>query len=246
MVSRARGRRVRSSWDNNYFDNLFGHEWEQSKSPAGATQWVPKDGGGANTVPDAHDPAKLHAPTMFTTDLALRFDPIYEPISKRFHENPDQFELAFAKAWFKLTHRDMGPHVRSLGAWVPAEPQFWQDPVPEATHQPIDAAEVTALKDRILGSGLSASQLVATAWASAATFRGTDKRGGANGARIRLEPQKDWEVNDSAQIAMVLRTLEGIQSDFNASHARRQGLAGRPHRARWRWRRREGGEGRRA
>jgi catalase-peroxidase len=205
-------------WDNSYFDTLFGHEWEQSKSPAGATQWVPKDGGGANTVPDAHDPVKLHAPIMFTTDLALRLDPDYGPISKRFHENPDQFELAFAKAWYKLTHRDMGPRVRSLGPWVPAEPQLWQDPVPDATHQPIDAAQVKELKELIVGSGLTVSQLVATAWASAASFRGTDKRGGANGARIRLEPQKDWEVNDSAQVTIVLRTLEGIQSEFNAAH----------------------------
>jgi catalase-peroxidase len=206
-------------WDNSYFDTLFGYEWEPSTSPAGATQWVPKDGGGANTVPDAHDPTKLHAPIMFTTDLALRLDPVYGPISKRFHENPDQFELAFAKAWYKLTHRDMGPRSRSLGPWVPAEPQLWQDPVPEATHDRIDADQVKELKERILGSGLSVSQLVATAWASAASFRGTDKRGGANGARIRLAPQKDWEVNDSAEVTMVLRTLEGIQGDFNAAHA---------------------------
>jgi catalase-peroxidase len=205
-------------WDNSYFDTLFGHEWVQSQSPAGATQWVPKDGGGANTVPDAHDPVKLHAPIMFTTDLALRLDPEYGAISKRFHENPDQFELAFAKAWYKLTHRDMGPHVRSLGPWVP-EPQLWQDPVPEATHQPINAAQVKELKELILGSGLTVSQLVATSWASAASFRGTDKRGGANGARLRLEPQKDWEVNDSAEVTMVLRTLENIQSEFNAAHA---------------------------
>ena len=206
-------------WDNSYFDTLFGYEWEQSKSPAGATQWVPKDGAGADTVPDAHDPTKRHAPIMLTTDLALRFDPIYGPISKRFHENPEQFELAFAKAWYKLTHRDMGPRSRSLGPWVPAEPQIWQDPLPDVTHPLIDAKRSRNLKGRILGSGLSVSQLVATAWASASTFRGTDKRGGANGARIRLAPQKDWEVNESAQIAMVLRTLEGIQSDFNASHA---------------------------
>jgi catalase-peroxidase len=206
------------TWDNSYFDTLFGHEWEQSKSPSGATQWVPKDGGGAGTVPDAHDPTKRHAPIMFTTDLALRLDPIYEPISKRFHEHPEEFELAFAKAWYKLTHRDMGPHSRSLGPWVP-EPQSWQDPVPDVTTPLVGAAEVAELKERILGSGLSVSQLVATAWASAATFRGTDKRGGANGARIRLAPQKDWEVNDSAEVAMVLRTLEGIQSEFNASHA---------------------------
>ena len=205
-------------WDNSYFDTLFGHEWEQSQSPAGATQWVPKDGGGAGTVPDAHDPTKSHSPIMFTTDLALRMDPIYEPISKRFHENPDEFELAFAKAWYKLTHRDMGPRSRSLGPWVPAEPQLWQDPLPDVTKPLIGAKHVADLKEQILGSGLSVSQLVATAWASAATFRGTDKRGGANGARIRLAPQKDWEVNDSAEVAMVLRTLEGIQSDFNGSH----------------------------
>jgi len=205
-------------WDNSYFDTLFGHEWEQTKSPAGATQWTPKDGGGAGTVPDAHDPVKRHAPVMFTTDLALRLDPIYEPISKRFHEHPDQFELAFAKAWYKLTHRDMGPRSRSLGPWVPAEPQLWQDPVPEATHEPIGATQIAELKELILASGLSVSQLVATAWASAATFRGTDKRGGANGARIRLAPQKDWEVNDSAEVTMVLRTLEGIQSAFHESH----------------------------
>jgi catalase-peroxidase len=205
-------------WDNSFFDTLFGHEWEQSKSPAGATQWIPKDGGGAGTVPDAHDSTKSHAPIMLTTDLALRMDSLYAPISKRFHENPDQFELAFAKAWYKLTHRDMGPRSRSLGPWVPSEPQSWQDPVPEATHDPIGAAHVAELKGLILASGLSVSQLVATAWASAATFRGTDKRGGANGARIRLAPQKDWEVNDSAEVTMVLRTLEGIQSDFNESH----------------------------
>jgi len=208
-----------TKWDNSYFDTLFGYEWEQSQSPAGATQWAPKEGGGAASVRDAHDPTKSHAPVMFTTDLALRLDPIYGPISKRFHENPDQFELAFAKAWYKLTHRDMGPHSRSLGPWVPEEAQLWQDPVPEMTHEPIGSAQINELKERILGSGLSISQLVATAWASAATFRGTDKRGGANGARIRLAPQKDWEVNDSAEISMVLRTLEGIQSDFNASNA---------------------------
>jgi catalase-peroxidase len=206
------------TWDNSYFDTLFGHEWEQSKSPAGATQWVPKDGGGADTVPDAHDPAKRHAPIMFTTDLALRMDPIYEPISKRFHEDPAAFELAFAKAWYKLTHRDMGPRSRSLGPWVPAEPQLWQDPLPDVTAPFVDAVQVAELKASILGSGLTVSQLVATAWASAATFRGTDKRGGANGARIRLAPQKQWEVNDSAEVAMVLRTLEGIQSEFNAAH----------------------------
>ena len=205
-------------WDNSFLDTLFGHEWEQSKSPAGATQWIPKDGGGAGSVPDAHDPSKTHAPIMLTTDLALRMDPLYAPISKRFHENPDQFELAFAKAWYKLTHRDMGPRSRSLGPWVPSEPQSWQDPVPEASHDPISTAHVSELKELILASGLSVSQLVATAWASAATFRGTDKRGGANGARLRLAPQKDWEVNDSAEVSMVLRTLEGIQSDFNETH----------------------------
>ena len=205
-------------WDNSFFDTLFGHEWELSKSPAGAAQWTPKDGSGAGTVPDAHDPVRTHAPMMLTTDLALRMDPLYAPISKRFHENPDQFELAFAKAWYKLTHRDMGPRARSLGPWVPSEAQSWQDPVPEATHDPIGAAQVAELKELILASGLSVSQLVATAWASAATFRGTDKRGGANGARLRLAPQKDWEVNDSAEVTMVLRTLEGIQRDFNESH----------------------------
>ena len=206
-------------WDNSYFDTLFGHEWEQTKSPAGATQWVPKGGVDATLVPDAHDQTKSHAPVMFTTDLALRLDPIYGPISKRFHENPDQFELAFAKAWYKLTHRDMGPRSRSLGPWVPAEPQLWQDPVPEATHEPINAEQVASLKERILATGLTVSQLVATAWASAATFRGTDKRGGANGARLRLAPQRNWEVNDSAEISMVVRTLETLQSEFNASNA---------------------------
>jgi catalase-peroxidase len=207
-----------TKWDNTFFDTLFGHEWEQTKSPAGATQWVPKDGGAAASVPDAHDPTKSHAPIMLTSDLALRMDPIYGPISKRFYENPDQFELAFAKAWYKLTHRDMGPRSRSLGPWVPEEAQLWQDPVPAVTHEPINPAQINELKERILGSGLSISQLVATAWASAATFRGTDKRGGANGARIRLAPQKDWEVNDSAEISMVLRTLEGIKNDFDASN----------------------------
>jgi catalase-peroxidase len=206
------------TWDNSYFDTLFGHEWMQSKSPAGATQWVPTNGGGVDTVPDAHDPSKRHAPVMFTSDLALRLDPIYEPISRRFHENPDEFELAFAKAWYKLTHRDMGPRSRLLGPWVPAEAQIWQDPLPESTGAVIDANQINELKEQILGSGLSIGQLVATAWASAATFRGTDKRGGANGARIRLAPQKDWEVNDSADVSMVLRTLEGIQSEFNQSH----------------------------
>src|SRR6202167_1889716 len=206
------------TWDNSYFNTLFGHEWVQTKSPAGATQWNPKDGGAADTVPDAHDPSKKHAPVMFTSDLALRMDPIYEPISRRFHENPDEFELAFAKAWYKLTHRDMRPHSRLLGPWVP-EAQIWQDPVPEVNGAVIDASQISELKELILASGLTTAQLVATAWASAATFRGTDKRGGANGARVRLAPQKDWEVNDSADVSMVLRTLEGIQSTFNQAHA---------------------------
>ncbi len=205
------------SWDNTFFDLLFTHEWELTKSPAGAFQWKPKDGAGADSVPDAHDPSKRHAPTMLTTDLALRFDPIYGAISKRFHENPQEFADAFAKAWFKLTHRDMGPRSRYLGPWVPKEPQLWQDPLPEVTHALIGAAEILELKTSILASDLSIAALVATAWASASTFRGTDKRGGANGARIRLEPQKDWPVNDPPQLAAVLATLEGIQKDFNAS-----------------------------
>jgi catalase-peroxidase len=208
-----------AKWDNNFFDNLFGYEWVLTKSPGGASQWKPKDGAGADTVPDAHDPARRHAPTMLTTDLALRFDPTYEPISKRFHENPDQFADAFAKAWFKLTHRDMGPYVRGLGALVPAQPQIWQDPIPTPTQPLIDGADVTSLKSTILASGLSAAELIATAWTSASTFRGTDKRGGANGARIRLAPQKDWESNEPAQLAKVLATLESVQSDFNSAHA---------------------------
>jgi catalase-peroxidase len=206
------------TWDNSYFDTLFGHEWVQTKSPGGATQWAPKDGAASDTVPDAHDASKRHAPVMFTSDLALRFDPIYEPISRGFHENPAEFELAFAKAWYKLTHRDMGPRSRLLGPWVPSEAQIWQDPVPDATGAVVDASQIAGLKEQILASGLSTAQLVATAWASAATFRGTDKRGGANGARIRLAPQKDWEVNDSADVSMVLRTLEGIQGEFNQAH----------------------------
>jgi catalase-peroxidase len=205
-------------WDNNYFDNLFGYEWELTKSPAGAHQWTPKDPAAAGTVPDAHDPSKTHAPIMFTTDLALRFDPDYAPISKRFHENPDAFAEAFAKAWYKLTHRDMGPITRCLGPLVP-EPQLWQDPVPAVTHPLIGEAEIAALKAQILASGLSISELVSTAWASAASFRGTDKRGGANGARIRLAPQKDWEVNQPAALAKVLGVLEGIQETFNAAHS---------------------------
>jgi catalase-peroxidase len=206
-------------WDNNYFDNLFGYEWTQVKSPAGATQWTPKEASAQGTVPDAHDPSKRHAPIMFTTDLALKLDPIYAPISKRFQKNPQEFADAFAKAWYKLTHRDMGPVTRCLGPWVPKEPQLWQDPVPAVTHPLIGEKEIAALKSRILASGLSISQLVSTAWASASTFRGTDKRGGANGARIRLAPQKDWEVNQPAQLATVLKTLEGVQKEFNGARS---------------------------
>src|ERR1035438_3672326 len=202
-------------WDNNYFDNLFGYEWELTKSPAGAHQWTPKDASGAGTVPDAHDPSKRHAPNMFTTDLSLKLDPAYAKISKRFHENPAAFADAFSRAWFKLTHRDMGPVSRYLGPLVPAEHLIWQDPVPAVDHELIGERDTAALKAKILASGLSISQLVATAWASAATFRGTDKRGGANGARIRLAPQRDWEVNQPAGLAKVLRTLEAIQKDFN-------------------------------
>jgi len=204
-------------WDNEYFDNLFGYEWEKTKSPAGATQWIPKDAAADGTVPDAHDPSKRHAPIMFTTDLALRVDPEYEKISRRFHENPDQFAEAFSKAWYKLTHRDMGPRSRCLGSMVPHEPLLWQDPVPEVDHPLIDAADVAALKGKILASGLTIPQLVATAWASASTFRGTDKRGGANGARIRLAPQKDWEVNSPEDLARALQKLEQVQTDFNNS-----------------------------
>ncbi len=204
-------------WDNEYFDNLFGYEWELTKSPAGANQWTPKGGAGAGTIPDAFDPSKKHAPTMLTTDLALRFDPIYGQISKRFHEHPEQFAEAFAKAWYKLTHRDMGPHPLLLGPLVPAAPELWQDPVPAVDHPLIEEAEIAALKGKILASGLTVPQLVSTAWASASTFRGTDKRGGANGARIRLAPQKDWEVNEPAELATVLRKLESVQKDFNGS-----------------------------
>ncbi len=204
-----------TKWSNNFFENLFGYEWELTKSPAGAHQWKPKDGGGAGTVPDAHDPSKSHAPFMLTTDLALRMDPIYEPISRRFYENPDQLREAFALAWFKLTHRDMGPRPRYLGPEVPAEELIWQDPIPAVTHELIDEKDIAALKGNILTSGLSVSQLVSTAWASASTYRGSDKRGGANGARIRLVPQKDWEANNPAQLVTVLETLEGIQKEFN-------------------------------
>jgi catalase-peroxidase len=208
-----------TAWDNSFFPVLFGNEWELTQSPAGAHQWQPKDGAGAGTVPDAHDPAKSHPPTMLTTDLSLRFDPIYEPISRRFMENPDQFADAFARAWFKLTHRDMGPVVRYLGLEVPSETLIWQDPVPLVTHELIDAADVAGLKAQILASGLPVSLLVSAAWAAASSFRGSDKRGGANGARIRLEPQNGWEVNNPDQLATVLRTLEGIQQSFNAAHA---------------------------
>jgi catalase-peroxidase len=204
-------------WDNSYFDNLLGHEWELTKSPAGANQWTPKNGASAGTVPDAHDPSKKHAPMMFTTDLALRLDPAYLKISKHFHEHPQEFADAFAKAWFKLTHRDMGPLSRYLGPLVPAETLLWQDPVPAVDHELIGEQEITALKAKILASGLSIPQLIMTAWASAATFRGGDKRGGANGARIRLAPQKDWEVNQPAELAKVLQKLESIQKDFNSS-----------------------------
>ncbi len=206
-----------TTWDNSFFEILFGYEWELFKSPAGANQWRPKDGAGAGTVPDAHDPSKRHAPTMLTTDLALRFDPIYEQISRRFLENPDEFADAFARAWFKLTHRDMGPVARYLGPEVPSEVLLWQDPLPERTYELVDAGDIAALKEQILASGLSVSQLVSTAWASAASFRGSDKRGGANGARIRLQPQIGWEVNDPDQLATVLRTLEGVQQSFNAA-----------------------------
>ena len=208
-----------TKWSNNFFENLFGFEWELTKSPAGAFQWKPKDGAGFGTVPDAHDPSKGHAPTMLTTDIALRVDPIYEQISKNFHENPDKFADAFARAWFKLTHRDMGPRVRYLGAEVPAEELIWQDPIPAVTHELINNDDVAGLKSKILASGLSVSQLVSTAWASASTFRGSDKRGGANGARIRLAPQKDWEVNNPLQLAEVLVKLEEIQTEFNSAQS---------------------------
>jgi catalase-peroxidase len=204
-------------WSNLYFDNLFKYEWELTKSPAGAYQWKPKDGAGNGTVPGAHDPSKTHAPTMLTTDLSLKVDPIYAPIAKRFYENPQEFADAFAKAWYKLTHRDMGPIARYLGPEVPAEPQLWQDPLPVVDHPLFDAQDIAALKSRILACGLTVSQLVTTAWASASTFRGTDKRGGANGARIRLAPQKDWAVNAPAELAKVLQTLVQVQSDFNAA-----------------------------
>ncbi|AZM87396.1 catalase/peroxidase HPI [Streptomyces sp. W1SF4] len=204
-------------WSNNFFENLFGFEYELTTSPAGAQQWVAKDGAGAGTIPDAHDPSKSHAPTMLTTDLALRFDPAYEQISRRFLENPDQFADAFARAWFKLTHRDLGPVVRYLGPEVPSETLLWQDPLPALDHEVIDAADIASLKERILGTDLTVSQLVSVAWASASSFRGSDKRGGANGARIRLQPQAGWEVNEPDQLAAVLRVLEGVQESFNSA-----------------------------
>jgi len=208
-----------TKWSNNFFRILFGYEWELTKSPAGAHQWKPKGDAGAGTMPDAHGPSKRHAPSMLTTDLALRFDPVYEKISRRFYENPDQLADAFARAWFKLTHRDMGPRTRYLGPEVPAEDLNWQDPIPAVNHKLIDAQDIASLKCKILASGLSVSELVSTAWASASTFRGSDKRGGANGARIRLAPQKDWEVNQPARLAKVLKTLEGIQSNFNSAQS---------------------------
>jgi catalase-peroxidase len=208
-----------TQWSNNYFENLFGYEWELTKSPAGAHQWKPKAGAGADTVPDAHDPAKRHAPTMLTTDIALRVDPAYEKVSRNFYENPDQFADAFARAWFKLTHRDMGPRSRYVGSEVPAEVLIWQDPIPEVNYSMIDDADMEALKAKVLASGLTVSELVSTAWASASTFRGSDKRGGANGARVRLAPQKYWEVNNPSQLSKVLDVLESIQSAFNAANA---------------------------
>jgi len=209
-----------TKWSNSYFENLFGHEWELTKSPAGAYQWQPKNGAGVGTVPDPHDPSKRRAPSMLTTDLSLRVDPVYEKISRRFYENPDQLADAFARAWFKLTHRDMGPRVRYLGPLVPAEELIWQDPLPAVDHKLIDAQDIRSLKANLLASGLSIPELVSTAWASAATFRGSDKRGGANGARIRLAPQKDWESNQPAQLAKVLGVLEGIQKAFNSAQSR--------------------------
>ncbi|TPE50161.1 catalase/peroxidase HPI [Amaricoccus solimangrovi] len=214
-----------TKWSNNFFWNLFGYDWELTKSPAGAHQWTPKNGAGAGTIPDPFDKTKRRAPTMLTSDLALRFDPIYEPIARRFFENPDEFADAFARAWFKLTHRDMGPKSRYLGPEVPAEDLLWQDPVPAVDHPLIDAADQAALKEKILASGLSVGELVSTAWASASTFRGSDKRGGANGARIRLSPQKDWEANEPEKLAKVLSVLEGIKADFDAAGEKKVSLA---------------------
>jgi catalase-peroxidase len=214
-----------TKWSNNFFKNLFGYEWELTKSPAGANQWKPKGGAGADAIPDAHDPSKHHAPSMLTTDLSLRLDPVYEKISRRFMDHPDQLADAFARAWFKLTHRDMGPRARYLGPEVPKEELIWQDPIPAVNHKLIDAKDIATLKRKVLASGLSVSELVSTAWASASTFRGSDKRGGANGARIRLAPQKDWEVNQPAQLAKVLKTLEGIQSAFNKAQSGRKRIS---------------------
>jgi catalase-peroxidase len=211
-----------TKWSNNYFENLFGFEWELTKSPAGAHQWKPKNNGGEGTVPDAHNPNKKHAPFMLTSDLALRVDPAYEKISRKFYENPDLFADAFARAWFKLTHRDMGPKALYLGPEVPAEELIWQDPIPAATYKMIDAADIDALKAQILATGLSVSELVSAAWASASTFRGSDKRGGANGGRIRLTPQKYWEANNPAQLSKVLDALEGVQKAFNATAGDKQ------------------------
>ena len=208
-----------TKWSNNFFWNLFSFEWELTKSPGGAHQWKPKNGAGAGTIPDAHDKSKRQEPRMLTTDLSLKLDPVYEKISRRFFEDPDAFADAFARAWFKLTHRDMGPLARYLGPEVPKEELIWQDPIPAVKHKLIDDKDIAALKNKILASGLTVSQLVSTAWASASTFRGSDKRGGANGARIRLAPQKDWEVNNPAQLAKVLKTLEGIQKEFNNGNA---------------------------
>ena len=235
-----------TKWSNNFFENLFGYEWELTKSPAGAWQWTPKGGEGADAVPAAHDPSKKIAPGMLTTDLSLKFDPEYEKISRRFYEHPDEFADAFARAWFKLTHRDMGPKVRYLGPEVPEEDLIWQDPIPAVDHELIDADDVADLKKKILDSGLTVPELVYTAWSSASTFRGSDRRGGANGARIRLAPQKDWEVNQPGQLAKVLETLESIRKDFNDAQSERQeGVAGGPHRPRRLGRGREGGGGRR-
>jgi catalase-peroxidase len=206
-----------TKWDNSFFETLFGWEWELTKSPAGAWQWIPMDPAAHDLVADAHDPATAHPPVMLTTDLALRMDPVYEPISRRFHENPDELAVAFAKAWFKLTHRDMGPIARYLGPLVPAEPQIWQDPVPAVDYELIGPEEIASLEEAILASGVTIPELVKTAWASASTFRGSDKRGGANGARIRLEPQKDWEVNEPGELAAVLEKLESIRDEFNGS-----------------------------
>ncbi len=206
-----------TQWSNNYLENLFGFEWELTKSPAGANQWIPKNGAGAGMIPDAHDPSKRQTPRMLTSDLALRYDPIYEPISRRFLENPDQLADAFARAWFKLIHRDMGPLSRYLGPEMPSEELLWQDPIPKVDHALVDDADVAALKSKILASGLTISQLVSTAWAAASTFRGSDKRGGANGGRLRLAPQKFWQANQPEQLANVLAKLESIQGEFNSA-----------------------------